>query len=116
MNLNLESYFDHLAPDDIRIKGTRIGIESVLYEYVHRGQAAEAIAAHFPTLSLEQVYATILWYLRDRERLDPYLADWLAASHAAREAQERNPPPIVLKLRQLKAARLAPAPQRRRLF
>jgi uncharacterized protein (DUF433 family) len=107
MNLDLESYFDHLAPDDIRIKGTRIGIESVLYEYVHWGQTAEAIAARFPTLSLEQVYATILWYLHDRERLETYLADWLVAGHAAREAQERNLPPIVLKLRQLKAARQA---------
>jgi uncharacterized protein (DUF433 family) len=107
MHMDLNSYFDHLAPDDIRLKGTRIGIESVLYEYVHRGQAAEAIAARLPALSLEQVYATILWYLHDRERLDAYLADWLAASHAARKAQERNPPPVVTKLRQFKAARQA---------
>jgi hypothetical protein len=33
--MELESYFDFLAPDDIRIKGTRIGIETVLYEYIH---------------------------------------------------------------------------------
>lgn len=102
--MDLETYFDQLAPDDIRIKGTRIGIESVLYEYVHRGQAPEAIAARFASLRLDQVYATILWYLRDRERLDAYLTDWLTASRAAREAQDRNPPPVVLKLRQLKAA------------
>jgi uncharacterized protein (DUF433 family) len=101
--MSLEAYFDLLAPDDIRIKGTRIGIESVLYEYVHRSQTPEAIAARFPSLSLDQVYATILWYLRDRERLATYLADWLASSAVAREAQDRNPPPVVLKLRQLKA-------------
>lgn len=57
-----------------RIKGSRIGIESVLYEYVHRGQTPEAIAARFPSLTPEQVYATILWYLHDRERLTDYLA------------------------------------------
>lgn len=102
--MNLDTYFDILAPDDIRIKGSRIGIESVLYEYVHRGQTAEAIAARFPSITLEQVYAAILWYLRDRERLAAYLADWLAFSAAARERQERNPPPVVLKLRQLKSA------------
>lgn len=102
--MNLETYFDILAPDDIRIKGSRIGIESVLYEYVHRGQTAEVIAARFPSLTLEQVYATILWYLHDRERLAAYLADWLAFSGTMREHQERNPPPVVLKLRQLKAA------------
>lgn len=102
--MNLETYFEILAPDDIRIKGTRIGIESILYAYVHRDQPPEAIAARFPSVSLEQVYATILWYLRDRARLDAYLADWLAFSREARETQERNPPPVVLKLRQLKAA------------
>lgn len=102
--INLESYFDILAPDDIRIKGARIGIESVLYEYVHRGQTPEAIAARFPSLTLEQVYATILWYLHDRKRLTDYLADWLAFSSTAREHQERNPPPVILTLRQLKAA------------
>jgi len=58
--MKLEDYFDFLAPDDIRLKGTRVGIESVLYEYVHRLQTPEAIAQRFPTLTLDQVYATIL--------------------------------------------------------
>ncbi len=105
--MNLDDYFEQLAADDIRVKGTRIGIESVLYEYVHRSQTAEAIAARFPSLRLDQVYATILWYLRDPERLDAYLADWLAFGGEARAAQERNPPTIVEKLRQLKAAQQA---------
>jgi uncharacterized protein (DUF433 family) len=101
--MELESYFDFLAPDDIRIKGTRIGIESILYEYIHRGQTPETIAAHFHTVNLEQVYATILYYLRNREQLNAYLADWLAFGRTAREAQEQNPPPVVLRLRQRKA-------------
>ena len=29
--VQLEEYFDFLAPNDIRIKGTRVGIESILY-------------------------------------------------------------------------------------
>jgi uncharacterized protein (DUF433 family) len=105
--VELESYFDFLAPDDVRIRGTRIGIESILYEYIHRGQTPEAIAARFYTLSLEQIYATILYYLRNREQLDAYLADWLAFGHAARAAQEQNPPPVVLRLRQRKAEQQA---------
>lgn len=36
--MQLEDYFDFLSEDDIRIKDTRIGIESVLYEYIHRDQ------------------------------------------------------------------------------
>src|SRR6188768_2973456 len=85
VHMNLDAYFDFLAVDDIRIKGTRIGIESILYEYIHRGQSPEAIAERFHTVSLEQVYATILYYLRHREQLDAYLTDWLAFSRTARE-------------------------------
>ena len=36
--MQLEDYFDFLAPNDIRLKGSRIGIESVLFEYIHRGK------------------------------------------------------------------------------
>ncbi len=32
--MQLEDYFDFLAPDGIRIKGHRIGIETVLYDYL----------------------------------------------------------------------------------
>lgn len=53
--MKLEDYFEFLAPDDIRIKGTRVGIESVLYEYIYREQTPEDIARRFPTLTLEQV-------------------------------------------------------------
>lgn len=99
----LEDYFDFLAPDDIRIKGTRIGIESVLYEYIHRAQSPEAIAERFHTLTLDQVYATILYYLRNKEAVSAYLADWLEFGQRMREEQDRNPPPVVRRLRELKA-------------
>ncbi len=33
--MQLEDYFDFLAEDDIRLKGTRIGIETVLCEHIH---------------------------------------------------------------------------------
>lgn len=96
--MNLESYFDFLAPDDIRIKGTRVGIESVLYEYIHREKTAEAIAKRFPTLELEQVYATILYYLHNKEKMNEYLEDWLAYGKRMRERQRENPPPIIVRL------------------
>ena len=103
--MKLEDYFDYLAPDDIRIKGTRVGIESVLYEYVHRQQTPEAIAQRFPTLTLEQVYAAILYYLRNRPQMDAYLADWLEWSYRVRAEQRENPPPFVAQLAALKEER-----------
>jgi uncharacterized protein (DUF433 family) len=108
--VSIQDYFDFLAPDDIRIKGTRIGIESVLYQYIHRGQSAEEIAARFHTVNLEQVYATILYYLSNREDVDRYITDWLAFADSARETQKHNPPPVVQRLRQVKAMQQPSAP------
>jgi hypothetical protein len=36
--MQLEDYFNFLRPDDIRLKGSRIGIETILYEYLFRAQ------------------------------------------------------------------------------
>jgi uncharacterized protein (DUF433 family) len=98
----LEDYFDFLAHDDIRLKGTRIGIEHILYQYIHRAQTPEAIAERYRTVTLEQVHATILYYLHNQETVSVYLADWLAWSHQMREQQRKNPPEFIEKLHQLK--------------
>lgn len=89
--MQLEDYFDFLAPEDIRIKGTRVGIETVLYEYIHRSQTPEQIAERFDALMLEQVYATILYYLRHQDAVSAYLTDWLEYGEQARAAQAQDP-------------------------
>lgn len=110
--MDLESYFDFCAPDDIRVRGTRLGIETILYDYLHRGQTPEAIAARYRSLSLEQVYATITYYLQHREALHTYLEAWLAHGRDMRAAQETQPlPPVLARLRSRQAQRhLAEAP------
>ena len=105
--MQLEDHFDFLAADDIRLKGSRIGIESVLYEYIHRDQSPEAINERFPPLTLEQIYATILYYLYHRNQLDSYMAGWLEHGTQMRIRQNRESPPVVVRLRQLKAERSA---------
>ncbi len=64
--MQLEDYFDFQRDDDIRLKGTRIGIETVLYEYIYQDRTAEEIASTWTTLTLEQVYDTIVYYTRQR--------------------------------------------------
>ncbi|NJL03003.1 MAG: DUF433 domain-containing protein [Spirulinaceae cyanobacterium SM2_1_0] len=103
--MQLEAYFDWLRPDDIRIKGTRVGIETVLYDFIHRCRRPEEIAAAYPTLTLEQVYATILYYLHDPQAVGQYLADWLDHGHQQRRAQQENPPAGLLRLQALRAER-----------
>ena len=98
--MKLEDYFDFLAPEDIRIKGTRVGIETVLTAYLE-GLSPEEIAAHYPALTLEQVYATITYYLHNRAEVEIYLEAWRQHGEQMWQEQQRNPPPIISRLREL---------------
>ena len=71
--MQLEEYFDFLAPNDIRLKGHRIGIETILLDYIELGLFPEDIVLRYPSLSLEQVYATITYYYRNQAKIDAYL-------------------------------------------
>ncbi len=103
--MQLEDYFDFLEPDDIRIKGHRIGIESVLYEYIHRAQTPEEIVESFPTLRLEDIYATILYYQHNKTEVEACLAAWIEHGKRMRAEQEQRPISAILRLRKLKAER-----------
>jgi uncharacterized protein (DUF433 family) len=105
--MQLEDYFEFLAPDDIRIKGTRIGIEHILDEYVHQSKSPEAIAEQFQTASLEQIYATILYYLHNPTTVGHYVSDWLAYTSKAEEEFDRNPPASVIRVQQLRKQQVA---------
>jgi uncharacterized protein (DUF433 family) len=102
--MELESYFEFLSEEDIRIKGTRIGIETVLDDYLD-GISPEEIAVRYRSLNLEQVYATITYYLQNREKVDAYLQAWREYSEQARREQKRNPSEVIKRLRQLKATK-----------
>ena len=102
--MELENYFEFLSDEDIRIKGTRIGIETVLDDYLD-GISPEEIAARYKSLTLEQVYATLTYYLRNRTKVDVYLEAWREYSEQARREQERNPSEVIKRLRQLKATK-----------
>ncbi len=52
--MQLEDYFDFQRPDDIRVKGTRVGIETILYDFIHRSRTSEEIAQSYPSVTLEQ--------------------------------------------------------------
>jgi len=58
--MQLEDYFNFLTPNDIRLKGTRIGIETILYDYIYHAKTPEEIANIYSSLRLEPLSATIL--------------------------------------------------------
>ncbi len=103
----LTDYFNFLTPGDIRLKNSRIGIETILYEYIDRGRTPEEIAQTYTSLTLEQVYATILYYLQNKNTISEYMKNWIEHGHTMREEQRLSPPPVSEKLQQLRAERKA---------
>lgn len=45
--MQLEDYFDFQRPDDIRLKGTRVGIETILMPKVGKIETYFPYLAHF---------------------------------------------------------------------
>ena len=99
----LTDFFDFLAPDDIRLKGHRIGIETILFDY-RDGLTPEEIALRYPTLSLKEIYTTITFYWQNQSEVDAYLRAVEDHEIRMRRAQEMNPPPAVKRMRGLSAA------------
>ena len=97
--MELETYFEFVGEDAIRIAGTRVGIETVLRDY-RTGASPEEIVLHYPTLSLEQVYATITYYLGNQGKVMAYLELVRQRQEGAWQEQQRHPSDFVRSLRQ----------------
>lgn len=102
--MDLESYFDFVSPEEIRIKGSRIGLETVLEDYLD-GASPEEIAARYRNLTLEQVYAALLYYFHNHAEVEAYLVAWRKYTEKARLEWEREPSPVARRLRELKTRR-----------
>jgi uncharacterized protein (DUF433 family) len=99
--LSSDPNLDILDADDVRVRGTRVGIEHLLSAY-HDGSLAEEIAVQFPTVSLAQVHGVIAYYLNHRAEVDEYLRQWRDHADQARREQAKRPAPEVVKrLRQI---------------
>jgi uncharacterized protein (DUF433 family) len=109
--MELESFFDLSDADEIRIRGKRIGIETVLEDYLE-GATPEEIAARYRSLTLEEVYATILYYHHKKAEIDAYLESCRIERERAWADHERNVTPPIRRLRELKRQRSASETER----
>jgi uncharacterized protein (DUF433 family) len=55
-----------------RISDTRVSLDSVVYAFLN-GLSPESIVDSFPSLTLEQVYGAIAFYLANQTEIDSYL-------------------------------------------
>ncbi len=104
MTLDLTGYFDFLSPDVIRVRGHRLGIEHILNQYLG-GLSPGEIAAEFPGLPVETVYAAITFYLTNRAELDHYLLQRKLRDEEAYQAWAADPPPHIERLRAIRDQR-----------
>lgn len=79
------------------IAGTRVSLDSVVQAFLN-GQTAESIAQSFPTLSLEQVYGAVTYYLAHRPEIDRYLREAQTTFEAQRNAARAADPMFYQKL------------------
>lgn len=96
--LVVEGYFEFLDSGEIRVKGTRVGVEIIIRDYLE-GAGPEEIVLRYPTLSLEQVHATILYYLRNSDGMNQYLEECWQQGKKAWQEQQRHPSEFVRTLR-----------------
>jgi len=73
--------------------GSRVSLESVIYPFLD-GASPETIVDEFPTLSLEQVYGVITFYLGNRAEIDTYLTKTEMQWEEARKNQAPIPPAL----------------------
>ena len=79
------------------IAGTRVSLDSLVYGFL-RGESPEGIADSFPTLTLEEIYGGIAFYLAHRDQIDQYLQAGKEDFDRLREESRRTHPALYAKL------------------
>jgi uncharacterized protein (DUF433 family) len=68
------------------VRGSRVSLDSVVRGFLN-GDSAEAIRDNFPTLSLEQLYGAIAYYLGHQATIDAYQRTGEEAFEEGRRSQ-----------------------------
>ena len=89
------------------LKESRVPLALVVQEY-RRGESPETIRSHYPTLSLEQIYGAIAFYLGNQDDVDEDLAE---RERIEDEFGKTHPAPPELKEKLGRARRHMPSRQ-----
>jgi uncharacterized protein (DUF433 family) len=85
-----------------RVGDTRVMLDSVVAAF-HQGHSAETISQQYPSLSLEEVYGSIAYYLANQAVVDRYLRQQDELWKQGREQTGAVASPVVQRLRGLAA-------------
>src|SRR5262249_21449950 len=81
-----------------RVNGTRVSLDSIVHAF-HDGATPETIRADFPSLSLEQIYGALTFYLGNQPEIDQYLAGQEANWERLRQSSEAANGDVLQRLR-----------------
>ena len=74
-----------------RVAESRVSLDSVVYGF-RQGESPETIAKNFPTLTLEQVYGAVAFYLSHQSEIDDYIRQGeVEYEEARRKGREADP-------------------------
>jgi uncharacterized protein (DUF433 family) len=90
---------DYVEPrhESLYLIGSRVPLAVVVYEFKN-GEAPEAIQSHFPTLSLEQVYGAITFYLGNKDEVERDMLERRRIEEEIIKTQPPLPPELQQKL------------------
>jgi uncharacterized protein (DUF433 family) len=101
----MDSNYVSVVGDAYRITGTRVSLDSIVYDYLS-GLSPESIADNFDSLSLEQVYGAITFYLSHGDEVDRHLMSNRAKFEALRKKARVSHPLLYRKLEEMQGALL----------
>nr|RNJ67567.1 MAG: DUF433 domain-containing protein [Leptolyngbya sp. IPPAS B-1204] len=84
------------------LSGSRVSLDSIVYAFL-RDELPEQIVQNFPTLTLEQVYGAIAFYLSNQAAIDAYLKEGEAQLAQLRQAASAENVELYEKLSNAKA-------------
>ena len=89
----MENAYVTLSEGGYRIAGTRVSLDSVVWDFLS-GLSPEGIVDNYDTLTLEQVYGAIAYYLANRAEVDAHL-DRMRDKFDALRHQARSAHPLL---------------------
>jgi uncharacterized protein (DUF433 family) len=92
-----------------RVGETRVSLDSVVIAF-RDGASAEAIHGQYPSLTLEQVYGAVAYYLGHMDEVDRYLEQQDQVWEQWRKRSAEDPAPAISRLRTLRQSQAGQRP------
>src|SRR4051812_47734627 len=104
MDIQPKAYVVSTENGGVRVAGSRVSLDSVVYMYLE-GRDAEEIVHQFPTLTLEQVHGAIAFFLGNRALVEEHLKRQEELGETLRLQSEQENKELLARLRAFRADR-----------